>query len=89
LDYSSTKGAIISFTRSLSAQLKNKKIRVNTVAPGPIWTPLVSSTSPGVDPTTFGQPAEVATCYVFLAAETGSLLTGQTIHPNGGEFITS
>ena len=94
LDYSSTKGAIVSFTRSLSKMLANKKIRVNGVAPGPIWTPLIPATFDDV--TKFGQdtpmgragqPSEVGPAYVFLASEDSSYITGQIIHVNGGEII--
>lgn len=94
LDYSSTKGAIVSFTRSLSAQLAKKNIRVNGVAPGPIWTPLIPATFDDV--TDFGQdtpmgragqPSEVGPAYVFLASEDSSYITGQFIHVNGGEII--
>ncbi len=96
LDYSSTKGAIVSFTRSLSANLVSKKIRVNAVAPGPIWTPLIPATFPGSHVEKFGsdvpmgrpgQPAEVAPAFVFLAAEDSSYITGQIIHVNGGEIV--
>lgn len=96
IDYSATKGAIVSFTRSLSANLADKKIRVNGVAPGPIWTPLITSSFPDEKVTTFGsetplkrpgQPAEVAPAYVFLASDDASYITGQFIHPNGGEII--
>jgi NAD(P)-dependent dehydrogenase (short-subunit alcohol dehydrogenase family) len=96
LDYSATKGAIVAFTRSLSENLAKKGIRVNGVAPGPIWTPLIPSTFRGEKVETFGsdvplgragQPAEVAPCYVFLASEDGSYMTGQVLHPNGGEII--
>ncbi len=96
LDYSSTKGAIIGFTRSLSGQLAKKKIRVNGVAPGPIWTPLIPATFPADEVATFGsdvplgragEPWEVATCFVFLAGDASSYLTGQVLHPNGGEII--
>lgn len=96
LDYSSTKGAIVSFTRSLSANLVEKGIRVNAVAPGPIWTPLIVSTFEAEKVSTFGtdvpmkragEPAEVATSYLFLASEDGSYFTGQVLHPNGGEII--
>ncbi len=91
IDYSATKGAIVSFTRSLSSALAPKRIRVNAVAPGPIWTPLIVSTFE--DNEDFGkqslmkragQPCEVAPCYVFLASEDGSYTTGQVMHPNGG-----
>ena len=94
LDYSSTKGAIVSFTRSLSKMLAPKKIRVNGVAPGPIWSPLIPATFDDV--TEFGQetpmgragqPSEVAPAYVFLASEDSSYITGQVIHVNGGEII--
>jgi len=94
LDYSSTKGAIVSFTRSLSKMLAKKKIRVNGVAPGPIWTPLIPSTFDDV--TDFGQdtpmgcagqPSEVGPAYVFLASKDSSYITGQIIHVNGGEII--
>jgi NAD(P)-dependent dehydrogenase (short-subunit alcohol dehydrogenase family) len=96
LDYSSTKGAIVAFTRSLSGNLAAKKIRVNAVAPGPIWTPLIPSTFPPDKVKNFGkdvplgrpgQPDEVAMAYVFLASEDASYITGQTIHVNGGEVI--
>ncbi|MBL8016713.1 MAG: SDR family oxidoreductase [Ignavibacteria bacterium] len=96
IDYSATKGAIVSFTRSLSAALVKKGIRVNGVAPGPIWTPLIQATFPPKDVTTFGtdvplgragQPYETAPCYVFLASEDSSYMTGQILHPNGGEIV--
>lgn len=96
LDYSSTKGAIVSFTRSLSANLVEKGIRVNGVAPGPIWTPLIASTFEAKKVATFGsdvpmkragEPAEVATSFLFLASEDASYITGQILHPNGGEII--
>ncbi|HEY1038442.1 MAG TPA: SDR family oxidoreductase [Bacteroidia bacterium] len=98
IDYASTKGAIVSFTRSLSANLADKKIRVNAVAPGPIWTPLiVSSFKPGkvekfgseVPMKRAGEPAEVANCYLFLACEDSSYLSGQVLHPNGGEIVNA
>jgi NAD(P)-dependent dehydrogenase (short-subunit alcohol dehydrogenase family) len=94
LDYSSTKGAIVAFTRSLSQNLVKRKIRVNGVAPGPIWTPLIPATFDDV--TDFGQdtpmgragqPSEVAPAYVFLASADASYITGQFIHVNGGEQI--
>jgi len=94
LDYSSSKGAIVSFTRSLSKMLAAKKIRVNGVAPGPIWTPLIPSTFDNVSDFgkdtpmgRAGQPSEVAPAYVFLASEDSSYITGQFIHINGGEII--
>ena len=96
LDYSSTKGAIVSFTRALSAQLAPKKIRVNAVAPGPIWTPLIPATFPAEKVKNFGsdvpleragQPWEVAGCFVFLASDEAGFMTGQVLHPNGGEII--
>ena len=96
IDYSSTKGAIVSFTRSLAHSLVKRGIRVNAVAPGPIWTPLIPATFPGEKVETFGsdvplgragQPNEVAPCYVFLASEDSSYMTGQVLHPNGGEIV--
>lgn len=96
IDYASTKGAIVSFTRSLSSNLAKKGIRVNGVAPGPIWTPLIASSFSPKKVAAFGsdvplgragEPAEVATAYLFLASEDGSYITGQFIHPNGGEII--
>lgn len=96
LDYSSTKGAIVAFTRSLSQNLVGKGIRVNAVAPGPIWTPLIPSTFPEDKVTTFGQqvpmqragqPEEVAPSYVFLASDDASYMSGQVLHPNGGEVV--
>jgi NAD(P)-dependent dehydrogenase (short-subunit alcohol dehydrogenase family) len=96
LDYSSTKGAITSFTRSLSQALADKCIRVNGVAPGPVWTPLIPSTFPAKEVETFGsdvplgrpgQPEEIAPSYVFLASDDSSYMTGQVLHPNGGTII--
>ena len=94
LDYTSTKGAIVSFTRGLSNQQLKKGIRVNAVAPGPVWTPLIPSTmskelqeqftSPMGRPI---QPSEVAACVVFLASEDSSCVSGQTIHCNGGTIV--
>jgi len=98
LDYSSTKGAIVSFTRSLAQALVDKGIRVNAVAPGPIWTPLIPSTFTADQVAKFGaktpmgrpgQPDEVAPSYVFLASADGSYMTGQVLHPNGGEPVES
>lgn len=96
IDYSATKGAIVSFTRSLAKSLVEKKIRVNAVAPGPIWTPLIPSTFPEDHVESFGanvpmnragQPDECAPAYVFLACDDSSYMTGQVLHPNGGEII--
>ncbi|HEU5288511.1 MAG TPA: SDR family oxidoreductase, partial [Candidatus Limnocylindria bacterium] len=98
LDYSSTKGAIVAFTRSLSINLADRKIRVNAVAPGPIWTPLIPSTFPPDKVESFGadtpmgrpgQPEEVAPAFVFLASDDGSYVSGQVIHPNGGEVVNA
>ena len=96
LDYSSTKGAIEAFTYSLALQLAPKKIRVNAVAPGPIWTPLIPSTFPEEKVEKFGadvpmerpgQPEEVANCYLFLASDDASYMSGQVLHPNGGTVV--
>jgi len=96
IDYASTKGAIVSFTRSLSSNLVKKGIRVNGVAPGPIWTPLIASSFPRKKVAAFGsevpmgragEPAEIAPSYLFLASDDASYITGQFIHPNGGEII--
>ncbi|MBD0285462.1 MAG: SDR family oxidoreductase [Flavisolibacter sp.] len=96
LDYSSTKGAIVTFTRSLAHSLIDKGIRINAVAPGPIWTPLIVGSFESEKVKTFGsdvpmkrpgEPAEVAPCYLFLASEDASYMTGQVLHPNGGEII--
>ncbi|SFN88964.1 NAD(P)-dependent dehydrogenase, short-chain alcohol dehydrogenase family [Chitinophaga sp. YR627] len=96
IDYSSTKGAIVSFTRSLASTLAEKKIRVNAVAPGPIWTPLIPATFDAEHVKSFGsdvplkragEPVEVASSYVFLASNDSSYMTGQVLHPNGGEIV--
>ena len=96
VDYASTKGAIVAFTRSLSGQLAERGIRINAVAPGPIWTPLIPATFPAEKVAEFGasqpmkrpgQPNEVAPCYLFLASEDASYMSGQVLHPNGGEVI--
>lgn len=98
IDYASTKGAILSFIRALSQKLAEKKIRVNGVAPGPIWTPLIPASFPKDKVETFGensalgrpgQPNEVAPCLLFLACEDSSYMTGQVLHPNGGDLIGS
>ena len=98
IDYSATKGAIVTFTRSLSLSLVGKGIRVNAVAPGPIWTPLIVSSFDAAKVTTFGsntlmkiagQPYELAPSYVYLASEDSSYVTGQVIHVNGGTMVSS
>ncbi|NLK29343.1 MAG: glucose 1-dehydrogenase [Clostridiales bacterium] len=96
LDYSASKGAVTSFTRSLSANLAERKIRVNQVAPGPIWTPLIVSTMDKNAVGTFGkntplkrpgQPVELAEAYVYLASDGSTYMTGQTLHINGGTIV--
>jgi NAD(P)-dependent dehydrogenase (short-subunit alcohol dehydrogenase family) len=96
VDYASTKGAIVAFTRSLAMQLVEKKIRVNAVAPGPIWTPLIPATFQPKKVASFGsdvpmgragEPGEVAPAFVFLASADSSYMTGQVLHPNGGEIV--
>lgn len=96
IDYASTKGAIVSFTRSLASNLLKRKIRVNGVAPGPVWTPLIASTFKGEKVSKFGsdapmeraaQPAEIAPSYLFLASEDAAYISGQFVHPNGGEIV--
>ncbi|HEY8190466.1 MAG TPA: SDR family oxidoreductase, partial [Micavibrio sp.] len=96
IDYGATKGAVVGFTRSLADNLVDKKIRVNAVAPGPIWTPLIPSSFSAFEVTTFGsdspmgragQPDEVAPSFVFLACDDSSYMTGQVLHPNGGTVI--
>jgi len=98
LDYSATKGAIVAFTRSLALSLVDQGIRVNGVAPGPIWTPLIASTLSPKKIQTFGsdvpmkragEPVEVASCFVFLACDDSSYMTGQVLHPNGGEIVNA
>ena len=96
IDYASTKGAITSFTRSLSLNLASRKIRVNGVAPGPIWTPLIPSTLDNISEFgkdtalgRVGQPSEVGPAYVFLASEDASYITGHVIHINGGDFVNT
>jgi NAD(P)-dependent dehydrogenase (short-subunit alcohol dehydrogenase family) len=96
LDYSATKGAVVSFTRSLARMVAKRGIRVNGVAPGPIWTPLIPSSFPPDKVAEFGkdtllgrpgEPVEVAPSYVFLASDDASYITGQFLHPNGGETV--
>ncbi|GAA5508064.1 SDR family oxidoreductase [Novipirellula caenicola] len=96
LDYAATKGAIVAYTRSLSQKLVDDGIRVNAVAPGPIWTPLIPATFDKEKVSKFGndtpmgragQPDECGSCYVFLASQDASYITGQVLHPNGGEVI--
>lgn len=96
IDYASTKAAIVGFTRSLAQNLIEKGIRVNAVAPGPIWTPLVVSTFDGekvakhgsdVPMKRAGEPVEVAPSFLFLACDDSSYITGQVLHPNGGEIV--
>lgn len=98
MDYAATKGAIIAFTRSLASNLAGRRIRVNAVAPGPIWTPLIPASFPAEKVDTFGhetplgrpgQPEEVAPAYVYLATADSSYVTGQVIHVNGGEIVGS
>ncbi len=96
IDYAATKGAIVSFTRSLASNLTERGIRVNGVAPGPVWTPLIASTFKPEKVSNFGsdvpmeragEPAEIAPSYLFLASSDGSYITGQFLHPNGGEIV--
>ncbi|MCI8509793.1 MAG: SDR family oxidoreductase [Lachnospiraceae bacterium] len=101
IDYSATKGAIVALTRSLSQSLVEQGIRVNAVAPGPIWTPLIPASYSAKEVATFGrktskvpmmragQPCEVSPCYVFLASDASSYMTGQVLHPNGGTIVGS
>jgi NAD(P)-dependent dehydrogenase (short-subunit alcohol dehydrogenase family) len=98
LDYSATKGAIVAFTRSLSQALVEKGIRVNAIAPGPIWTPLIPASYSAADTAKHGsnapmrragQPNEVAPYYVLLASDDGSYMSGQVLHPNGGTVVSS
>jgi len=94
--YSSTKGAIVAFTRSIALNLVGRGIRVNGVAPGPVWTPLIPATAPAEAVAGFGgqvpmdragQPSEIAPSYVFLACADSSYMTGQVLHPNGGYIV--
>jgi NAD(P)-dependent dehydrogenase (short-subunit alcohol dehydrogenase family) len=96
MDYAATKGAIVSFTRSLSANLIKKGIRVNGVAPGPVWTPLIASSfkskkvaqhGSNAPMERAGQPVEIAPCYLFLACSDSGYISGQFLHPNGGEIV--
>lgn len=96
IDYSCSKGALVAFTRSMSLSLVSRNIRVNAVAPGPIWTPLIPSSFTEEEVSTFGtdtkmgrpgQPVELASAYVFLASEDCSYMSGQTLHINGGEIL--
>lgn len=96
MDYAASKGAILSFTRSLSANLAHKGIRVNAVAPGPVWTPLIASSLTKQEVAEFGsdtpmkragEPNEVAPCFLFLASSAASYISGQVLHPNGGEIV--
>jgi NAD(P)-dependent dehydrogenase (short-subunit alcohol dehydrogenase family) len=98
IDYSATKGAIVSLVRSLAAYFSDKGIRVNGVAPGPVWTPLIPTTFSAKEVATFGSdtplkraadPVEIAYAFVFLASEDASYITGQVLHPNGGEIVNA
>lgn len=96
IDYASTKGAIVAFTRSLASNLKPRRVRVNAVAPGPVWTPLIPASFPADRVAGFGEqtflgrplePDEVAPSYIFLASDDAIGMTGQVLHPNGGEIV--
>ena len=98
MDYTTTKGAIVAFTRSLAQSVAKKGIRVNAVAPGPVWTPLIPASFPDEEVKEFGkdvpmgraaQPVEIAPSYVFLASKDGSYISGQVIHPNGGTVVNA
>jgi NAD(P)-dependent dehydrogenase (short-subunit alcohol dehydrogenase family) len=98
IDYAATKGAIVSLVRSLAAYFSEKGIRVNGVAPGPVWTPLIPSTFSAKEVATFGsdtplkraaEPVEIAYAYVFLGCDEASYITGQVLHPNGGEIVNT
>ena len=96
IDYAATKGAIVAFTRSLAGNLKERRIRVNAVAPGPVWTPLIPASFPAEHVAQFGEntflgrpaePDEIAPSYIFLASDDAICMTGQVLHPNGGEIV--
>ena len=96
IDYAATKGAIVAFTRSLAGNLEERRIRVNAVAPGPVWTPLIPASFPAEHVEQFGaktslgrppEPDEIAPCYIFLASDDAICMTGQVLHPNGGEIV--
>ncbi|HEX6114539.1 MAG TPA: SDR family oxidoreductase [Geminicoccaceae bacterium] len=96
IDYAATKGAIVAFTRSLAENLKERRIRVNAVAPGPVWTPLIPASFPADHVEQFGadtylgrpaEPDEIAPSYIFLACRDAICMTGQVLHPNGGEIV--
>ena len=100
IDYAATKGAIVAFTRSLAANLKGRHIRVNGVAPGPVWTPLIPSSFPAEHVESFGEgsfpdgeppePDDIAPCYIFLATDPAArVMTGQVLHPNGGSIVNT
>jgi NAD(P)-dependent dehydrogenase (short-subunit alcohol dehydrogenase family) len=98
IDYAATKGAVVAFTRSLALSLVERGIRVNAVAPGPVWTPLIASTFEPDEVAEFGsdvplgrpaEPDEIAPCYVFLATDDSAYFVGQVLHPNGGEIINT
>ena len=96
IDYAATKGAIVAFTRSLAGNLKERRVRVNAVAPGPVWTPLIPASFPADHVAQFGEdtmlgrpaePDEIAPSYIFLASDDAICMTGQVLHPNGGEIV--